>query len=94
MLDKGPLSVKHWAPLDTVTMHADSTYSRPPNTAALGTGDKTAVLENGNKGFLIYNQEKHIRDLKISSGIGGEAVNGEAVLGGGGGGDCISGYIS
>ena len=64
-------------------MHADSTYSRPPNTAALGTGDKTSVLENGGKGFIT--KKKHIQDLKISGSIGGKAVNGEAVLGGGGG---------
>ena len=37
---------------------------------------KTAV-----KG-VMYNQEKHIRDLKISGSIGGEAVNRGAVLGG------------
>ena len=34
---------------------------------------KTAV-----KG-VMYNQEKHIRDLKISSGMGGGVVNGGAV---------------
>ena len=45
---------------------------------------KTAV-----KG-VIYNQEKRIRDLKISSGIDGEAVNGGAVLGGG---DCSSKFV-
>ena len=39
--------------------------------------------------IVIYNQEKHIRDLKISDGIG-EAVNGGAVLGGGGGGTTVS----
>ena len=44
----------------------------------------SAVLETLVKG-VIYNQEKHIRDLKISSGMG-EAVTGGAVLGGGGGG--------
>ena len=44
----------------------------PPNTAALGTGEKTAVLENGGKGCHIYNREKKrsIQDLKISGGIG------------------------
>ena len=47
-----------------------------PNTAAiLGDCQKPAVLENGRKGShilnIIYNQEKHIRDLKISGGIGG-----------------------
>ena len=30
----------------------------PPNTAALGTGEKPAVLENGGKGSHIFNQEK------------------------------------
>ena len=44
-------------------------------TAALETGRKTAVLENGGKG-------SHIRqDLKISGGIGGMAVNRVALLG-------------
>ena len=31
----------------------------------------------------IYNQEKNIRDLKISGDIRVEAINGGAVLGGG-----------
>ena len=41
------------------------------------------------KGVILYifNKKKHIiRDMKISAGIGGEAVNGGTVLGGGGGG--------
>ena len=42
-------------------------YSRPspPNTAALGTGEKTAVYigKTAVKG-VKYNQEKHIWDLK------------------------------
>ena len=65
----------------------------PPNTAALGNGENTAVLETAVKGVIYnYNQEKNIRDLKIS-GIGkrrsterqywGEAVKGGEVLGGG-----------
>ena len=42
----------------------------PPNTAALGNGENTAVLETAVKGVIYnYNQEKNIRDLKIS-GIG------------------------
>ena len=28
--------------------------SRPPNTAALGTSEKTAVLENGGKGRAVW----------------------------------------
>ena len=51
----------------------------PPNTAVLGTGKKAAVLEMAVKG-VKYNQEKRIGDLEISSGIGGEAVKGGAVL--------------
>ena len=51
----------------------------PPNTAILGTGKKAAVLEMAVKG-VKYNQEKRIRDLEISSGFGGEAVKGGAVL--------------
>ena len=48
------------------------------------SGKKPAVFENGGKlGSHIYNQEKHIQDLKISSGIrGGEAVNGGRYWGG------------
>ena len=42
---------------------------------------------------MYISKKKHIRDLKFSSGIGrgpeAEAVNGGAVLGGGGGGECI-----
>ena len=32
------------------------------------------VLENGVEGVIIYNHEKIIRDLKISSGIGAGGV--------------------
>ena len=53
----------------------------PQNIAALGTGEKTAVLEKGGKGSRIQPRKKHIRDLKISGGIRGEVVNGGAVLG-------------
>ena len=31
----------------------------PPNIAALGTGEKTTVLEKGGEG-VVYNQEKNI----------------------------------
>ena len=60
----------------------------PPNTAAVGTGEKTAV-----KGVILslslYNHEKTYSGLRIQQrywggGGGGEAVNGRAVLGGGG----------
>ena len=37
-------------------------YSRPPNIAALGNGEKTAVLKNGGKGIHIT-EKKRIRDL-------------------------------
>ena len=50
---------------------------RPPNTEK-----KAVVLKTAVKG-VIYNQEKHIRDLKISGGMEGEAVNGGVVGGGG-----------
>ena len=49
----------------------------PPNTAALGTGEKTTVLENSGKGshiVILYNQEKRyagLEKLKISGSIGG-----------------------
>ena len=57
----------------------------PPNTAALMTGERTAVLKNGYlKGEIYITKKKHIWDLKITGGIGGEAINGGAVLGGGG----------
>ena len=37
----------------------------PPNTAALGTGEKTAVLENSGKGsHIIYKQEKKYSGLE------------------------------
>ena len=51
----------------------------PPNNAALGTGKNRRYWKTEEKGGT-YNQEKHILDLKISGGIGGEAVNGWAVL--------------
>ena len=44
-----------------------------------------AVLENGGKAvktYIYYNQEKKNWDLTISGGIGGQAVNEGAVLGG------------
>ena len=56
-------SIYHlWNPLHQIIQ------STPPHTAALGTGEKTAV-----KG-VIYNQEKHIRNLKMSGGIEGTTV--------------------
>ena len=65
--------------------------STPPNSAALGTGGKWQDWKMAVKGshISIYNQEKNIRDLKISGDIRVEAINGGAVLGGGGD-DCIS----
>ena len=54
----------------------------PPNTAALGTGEKTAVLENGGKGSHIT-KKKHIGELKISSDIGGKRSTEGRYWGGG-----------
>ena len=62
----------------------------PPNTASFrtsipplsGLAKKQRYWKTGVKVVIINNQEKHIRDLKISGGIGGRAVNGAAVLGG------------
>ena len=51
----------------------------------LGTGKKTVVLENGGKGsHIIHNQEekKLYTGLESQQRYFGEAVNGEAVLGG------------
>ena len=48
-------------------------HSNPPNTSALGTGEKTAVLANGGKRSHYITNKKYIRDL-------GKAVNGGAVL--------------
>ena len=63
----------------------------PTNTAAVGTGEKTAVKGVILSLSLYIIMKKHIQDLEFSSGIGGgggggggEAVNGRAVLGGGG----------
>ena len=57
----------------------------PPNTAALGTGQKTAILENGCKGSHIYNQDKTYSGLENqqrywSIGGGGQPMGG---IGGG-----------
>ena len=47
----------------------------PPIPPHSGLAKKTAVLENGVKGrniiYLPITKKKHIRDLKLSSGIGG-----------------------
>ena len=66
-----------------INFHINTVDPPPPNTAwqkNSGIG-KMAV-----KGVILYifTKKKHIRDMKISAGIGGEAVNGGAVLGGGG----------
>ena len=45
-------------------------YSRPP--ADLGTGEEMVVLENSGKGRPYITKKLHIRDLKISSAIGGK----------------------
>ena len=42
----------------------------PPNTAALGTGEKPAVLENGGKGSHIFNQEKTWKSAAVLGGTG------------------------
>ena len=67
----------------------NSSTVEPANTVDLGTGEKTAVLENGGKGshISIYNQayitkKKHIWDLKISGFIGGGGGQPVALLGG------------
>ena len=60
-------------------------YSRLLNTAALGTGEKTAVLETrGKQSQIIFNKEKTCSGLENRGGIGGtgEAVSGGAELGG------------
>ena len=59
--------------------HLQSTpqYRRLWDWRKTGGIGKTAVLENGGKGSLIYyiTKKKHIRDLKISSKVfGGSTV--------------------
>ena len=49
-----------------------------PNTAALGTGKKTAVLENGGKGCLMITKKKNIRPpLKSAAVLGGGGNRGD-----------------
>ena len=61
----------------------------PPNTAALRTVEKTAILENSGKGSDIYNQEKTYSGLENPQRYGGRrSTEGCYRGGGGGGGDC------
>ena len=59
--------------MSKIIAHTHSTINKyyinstPPTPIPLLS---TAVLENGGKAGVIYNQEKHIRDLKINGGIG------------------------
>ena len=59
--------------------------SEPPNTALSGLAKKGLYWKTAVKG-AIYNQEKHIRDLKISGGIGGRWSTEGGIGGGIGGG--------
>ena len=64
-----------------VQMLISPSFSRPPNTAALGTGKKTADWKTSVKGVIYLKQKKHIRGLENQRWYLGEAVNGGAVLG-------------
>ena len=55
------------------------------NTADLGTDEKAAVFENRRRKESYITKKNPIRDLKMGGDIGGEAVNGGAIWGGGGG---------
>ena len=54
-----------------VDFSSNSSHS-PPITAANGNGEKRRYWKTAVKG--VINEEKNIRDLKTSSGIGGTAV--------------------
>ena len=56
-------------------------YSRPPIPPISGLTKKRRYWKTA-VNRVIYNQEKHIRDLKISGGIGGRRYGGEAINGG------------
>ena len=61
------------------------TVDPPPHTDALGTGEKWRYWKTAVKGVIpvgCISKKKHIRDLKISGGIGGGAGQWRGGIGG------------